>query len=316
MTGGEFELIRRLIDVGWKGSRQVLLGPGDDAAVLRGGLVVSTDIAVEEVHFRRDWGTARELGFRATAAGLSDLAAMGAEPVAILLSIAVPAGGEDVLELQEGAAAAADRAGATVVGGDLSRSPGPMVIDVVSLGKARRPVPRSGARPGHQVWVSGSLGGAAWAVHSWTSGESPAAAARERFVAPPDRTGLGVRLAEEDLALAMIDVSDGLMADLGHVARASGVGARVRHPDVPALEGLPEGLNLGLVGGEDYELLFTAEPGSRDAILQLSAEAGVSLRPIGEIVEGEGVEVYTAGGQRIDLERLGFDHFSRWPARP
>lgn len=311
MKEGEFDLIRRMIDVGWKGSRQVLLGPGDDGAVLRGGLVISTDLMVEGVHFRRDWLTPSELGFRAVAAGLSDLAAMGAEPVAVLLSIAVPRGGEDAVGVQRGAAEAAERAGATVVGGDLSRSPGPTLVDVVAVGRAsRRPVTRAGAKPGHQLWVSGSLGGAAWAVRSWAAGDTPPDRARLRFVQPPDRTALGARLAKQSIALSMIDVSDGLVADLGHLTRASGVGARVRYQDVPALEGLPEGLNRGLVGGEDYELLFTAEPGSRDAIVQLAEATEVPLHAIGEIVEGEGVEVRLPGGRSLDLETPGFDHFA------
>ncbi|NNF26239.1 MAG: thiamine-phosphate kinase [Gemmatimonadetes bacterium] len=300
-----------MIDVGWKGSRQVLLGPGDDGAVLRGGLVISTDLMVEGVHFHSDWLSPSELGFRAAAAGLSDLAAMGADPVAVLLSIAVPGEGQDAVSLQEGAAGAAERAGATLVGGDLSRSPGPTMVDVVSVGRAsRRPVTRSGARPGQQLWVSGSLGGAAWAVRSWARGHAPPEPARLRFIEPPDRTALGAKLAEEGLAAAMIDVSDGLVADLGHVTRASGVGARVRYEDVPAFDGLPEGLNRGLVGGEDYELLFAAEPGSRDAIVRLSKATGVPLHTIGEIVHGEGVEVRLAGGRTLDLENPGFDHFS------
>ena len=317
VKGGEFDLIRRMVDVGWKGSRQVLVGPGDDGAVLRGGLVISTDLMVEGVHFERDWIRSEELGFRAVAAGLSDLAAMGAEPVAILLSIVVPGAGEDAVALQRGASEAAARAGATLVGGDLSRSPGPTMVDVVAVGRAsRRPVLRSGARPGNQLWVSGCLGGAAWAVRCWSAGANPPGRARLRFVEPPDRTALGARLAEEGIALAMIDVSDGLVADLGHLVRASGVGAYVHYDEVPAMEGLPEGLNRGLVGGEDYELLFAAEPGSRDAIVRLSKATGVPLHSIGDVVEGEGVEVRLAGGGTLNLERPGFDHFSPEQGRP
>ena len=313
MTTGEFEIIRRMIDAGWKGARDVLLGPGDDGAVLRGGLVLSTDVMVEDVHFRRDWITARELGFRAVAAGLSDLAAMGATPVAVLLSIVVPGEGEDAIDIQTGAAEAAQRADATLVGGDLSRSPGPIMVDVVSVGRASHPVLRSGANPGDQLWVSGTLGGAAWAVRSWAAGEAPPEAARSRFVEPPDRTGFAARLAEAGLATAMIDVSDGLVADLGHLARASGVGATVRYEHVPAVEGLPEGLNRGVMGGEDYELLFAAEPGSRDVIARLSETTDVPLHAIGELVTGEEVVVRRSDGRTVDLEVPGFDHFS--PAR-
>ncbi|MDH3222078.1 MAG: thiamine-phosphate kinase [Gemmatimonadota bacterium] len=310
MTGGEFDLIGRLIGVGWRGSRQVLLGPGDDAAVLRGGIVLSTDVMVEGIHFRPGWITEAELGFRAVAAGLSDLAAMGAEPLAVLLSIVVPGRGEAAVAIQEGAAEAADRAGATVVGGDLSRSPGPVVVDVVSVGRTQRPVLRSGARPGQDVWLSGALGGAAWAVTSWEAGDVPEKEARHCFARPPDRTRLGIELGKGGLARAMIDVSDGLGADLGHVAAASNVGAVLRLPDVPVVPGLPGGLNRGLDGGEDYELLFAAESGSRGAIARLSAATDTPLHRIGQFVEGGGVQVRLADGRSLELEGGGFDHFT------
>ena len=153
----ETRLVERLAAIGWKGDASVELGPGDDAAVLIGGLVVSTDMTVEGVHFSFEWIAPAEAGFRAAAAALSDMAAMGAVPEALLVSLALPA--EDPAlgeELQRGVRAAGDRTAAPIVGGDVSRSPGPVVIDVVAVGRvAHDVVKRGGARPGHDLWGVG-----------------------------------------------------------------------------------------------------------------------------------------------------------------
>ncbi|MXX35470.1 MAG: thiamine-phosphate kinase, partial [Gemmatimonadetes bacterium] len=148
-------MVERLAAIGWKGNRAVLLGPGDDAAVLRGGLAVSTDLMVEGVHFRFDWVTPAEAGFRAGAAALSDMAAMGARPEAILVSMALPGRDPGLGEaLQRGVRGAGDRVGAVIAGGDVSRTTGPAMLDVVVVGRVRDGgVRRSGAKPGDDLWV-------------------------------------------------------------------------------------------------------------------------------------------------------------------
>ena len=236
----EAELVRRLITIGWRGSRAVRLGPGDDAAFVRGGLVISTDLAVEGVHFRFEWIAPEEAGFRAGAAALSDLAAMGAAPEALLVSLAVPGDPTLAEALQRGARRAGDRVGVAIIGGDVSRSPGPVVVDVVAVGRARTVVPRSGAEEGQGVWVSGSLGGAAAAVAAWSSGTEPDPEARRRFAAPPDRVPLGLGVGTAELARAMIDISDGLVADARRMADASGVMIVIRRDRVP-LHPVPRG---------------------------------------------------------------------------
>ena len=308
----ETRLVERLAAIGWKGDARVELGPGDDAAVLIGGLVVSTDMTVEGVHFSFEWIAPAEAGFRAAAAALSDMAAMGAVPEALLVSLALPA--EDPAlgeELQRGARAAGDRTGAPIVGGDVSRSPGPVVIDVVALGRAAPDVvTRSGARPGHLLWVSGALGGAAAAVAAWSRGMRPEPEARARFVRPPDRTRLGTALAGQGLATSMIDVSDGLLADAWRLARASEAGIRVLEHRVPVDEMAGGDLNHALEGGEDYELMFTAHPGAKSGILALGRELSVQLTRIGSVGEGAGVLLEDAEGRRGVPGRGGFDHFA------
>jgi len=230
----EAEVVRRLVAAGWKGSRDIIVGPGDDAAVLRGGLVVCTDMVVEDVHFRFSWISAREAGFRAGSAALSDLAAMGARPVALLVSMALPDDPADGVEIQRGVRRAGDRAGVSIVGGDVSRSPGPVAIDVVALGRAgRRVVRRSGAVAGQELWVSGALGGSAAAVAYWSAATRPPSGAVSRFAAPPNRVPLGTALAAKGLAKSMIDVSDGLIADARRVADASGSKLVIRKEMVP-----------------------------------------------------------------------------------
>lgn len=308
----ETRLVERLAAIGWKGDASVELGPGDDAAVLIGGLVVSTDMTVEGVHFSFEWIAPAEAGFRAAAAALSDVAAMGAVPEALLVSLALPA--EDPAlgeELQRGVRAAGDRTAAPIVGGDVSRSPGPVVIDVVAVGRvAHDVVKRGGTRPGHDLWVSGALGGAAAAVAAWSRGERPEPEARARFVRPPDRARLGTALAAQGLATSMIDISDGLLADARRLASASEAGIRVLEHRVPVDETAGGDLNHALEGGEDYELMFTAHPGAKSDILALGRELSVQLTRIGSVGEGAGVLLEDAEGRRRVPGRGGFDHFT------
>ncbi len=311
----ERELVQRLAAIGWKGSRAVLLGPGDDAAVLRGGFTISTDIAVEGVHFRFDWVSAEEAGFRAGAAALSDLAAMGAAPLALLVSLAVRGDADHAvaLDLQRGVGRAGDRVGVAIIGGDVSRSPGPAVLDVVVVGKAAGHVSRGGAEPAQQLWVSGSLGGARAAVRAWSAGKSPDPAARIRFAAPPNRIALGSALAGRGIARSMIDLSDGLILDAGRIATMSGARICIRTHRVPVDPGAGGDLNLALVGGEDYELMFTANPGTEPSILALGQELSVPLTRIGMVEAGRGVVLENERGRRTDAGDAGFDHFATPP---
>ncbi len=306
----ESELVERLVAIGWRGSRSVILGPGDDAAVLRGGLVLSTDLAVEGVHFRLDWISAEEAGFRAGAAALSDLAAMGATPEGMLVSLAVPGDGSVAADIQRGIRSAGDRVAASIIGGDVSRSPGPVVVDVVVAGRARPPVRRSGAVAGHEVWVSGALGGSAAALEAWSAGARPDALARARFAQPPDRVPLGTALASARIARSMIDTSDGLVADARRIAAASGVRIRIVEGRVPAHPGTGGDLNLALQGGEDYELMFTAPARAEDRILAIAREVSVPLTRIGTVEEGTGVVLEDAQGRRTTPGPGGFDHFA------
>lgn len=345
----ERELLRRLAEIGWKGHRGVLVGPGDDAAVLRGGLVASTDLSVEGVHFRFDWLSAEEVGFRAAAAALSDVAAMGAAPACLLVSLALPVRpsdgrrphrGDSVAEaagggapsrraappesavatlaqaLQQGAAAAGDRVGVPIAGGDLSRSPGPVVVDVAVLGRAARPLARSGAKPGDAVWVSGALGGAAAAVAAWGQGREPPSAARARFAVPPDRVPLGRALAADGLASALIDVSDGLLADARNLAARSGVRICIDEARVPVDASAGADLNLALRGGEDYELMFTVPAGAEPRLPPLARALPAPLSRIGLVERGEGVVMERNGERRRSDGPGGHDHFASPPATP
>ena len=318
--GAEFDLIRRLT-ADWGGGAErvegVTVGPGDDAAVLEDGWVVSTDLAMEGVHFRRAWLSPDEIGGRAVAAALSDLAAMAAEPIAILLSMAGSAEDRECGLLEAvgvGARDAARACGASLIGGDLSRSPGPLVIDVVALGRAMSPVLRSGARVGDALYVTGRLGGSAAALEYFQRGERPPEELRRRFARPEPRLREARLLAASDELHALIDVSDGLAGDVRHLAAASGVGVEVDVDAVP-VEGWvgPGGSSAArrraLTGGEDYELLFAA-PRSIEKVFAVltSACADVSVTRVGRVVEGDEVRFLDSNGSAID-PGSGWDHF-------
>lgn len=324
-AGAEFDLIRDLLGAagGAEPGSRVETGTGDDAAVLLPAegerLVVSTDMAVEDVHFRRAWLRWRAVGRRATGAALSDLAAMAAEPVGILLSAALPPElDRDVLEeIGRGMGDCAGEHGAAVLGGDLTRSPGPVVLDLVAVGAAERPVGRDGARPGHGIWVTGELGGAATAAADWLSGLEPDRRARRAFERPTPRIREARWLAEEVGPGAMIDLSDGLAGDAGHLAAASGVRLELELESVPLAEVLEEyadrgsALGRAVGGGEDFELCFTADPGSvEEALPRFRREFDVALTRVGTVTEGEGVAWMDAEGREVQAGFRGFDHFA------
>ncbi len=313
--GAEFDRIRAAIALGGELPEAVRVGPGDDAAVIEGGWVLSTDMCVEDVHFRRSWLSDSEIGYRAAATALSDLAAMAATPLGLLVSIAVrEASDVDLEALQVGVEEAVQALGGATLGGDLSRSPGPLVLDVVVVGRTSWPVLRNGAKVGDEIWVTGRLGASAAAVHAWRQGGEPSPQARAAFARPTPRIDEACCLVEREWVDALMDISDGLAGDVGHLAAASGVKVVLEAGAVPIADaalaalGAEGALEAALHGGEDYELLFVADPGIVD-VARFEDRFGLDLTRVGHVLEGEGVWLDRGDGEPRPLARAGFDHF-------
>jgi thiamine-monophosphate kinase len=313
--GAEFDRIRRIAER--LGDRAGELG--DDCALISLGgktLAISSDLSVERVHFRREWLTPEEIGWRAAAAALSDLAAEGAQPIGLMASVGVPGNaGDGALEqLMDGVGNAAKSVGAKVLGGDLSKSE-VWLVDITVLGTATRPVRRSGAVAGDSLWVTGILGGARAALRSWLAGNEPGQAARDAFAHPIPRISTGARLAEQG-AHAMIDLSDGLAGDVRHLAAASGCRITVdlallpTHPscaEAASRDGVPVE-HFAARGGEDYELLVALPASFVEADGKaLSRDTGVPMTRVGSITNGSGV-ILSLGGKSVELG--GFDQFA------
>ena len=309
--GGEFDRLRAI----YASLGAVGRGLGDDCALVRIGsrtIALSIDLSLEGVHFRTEWLSLREIGWRATAAALSDLAAEGAQPLGVLVSVGLPGKGrgrgqgrrDPATEIMSGVGAATRSVGARVLGGDLVRS-SRYLVDVCVLGLAARPVRRSGAHAGDGLWVTGQLGGAALALAAFRAGRRLAPAVRRRFARPAPRIAAGVWLARRG-AHAMIDVSDGLASDAGHVAAASGVRIEIELEGMPCWPGVTP--RAAVRSGEEYELLVALSPrfGERDARAFRRA-TGLRLTRIGRCVAGRGIGMTDHG--RPTTPPAGFDHF-------
>jgi thiamine-monophosphate kinase len=250
-----------------------------------------------------------QVGRRAVLAAVSDLAAMAAEPIAVLVSLSVPGGWDSELTEQVGRGClnATQEMGAGLVGGDLSRGGQQLTLDVAALGAVSSPLLRSGVRPGDELWVSGRLGGAAAAVGAWKAGREPQADWRQRFWEPAPRVREARWLAELG-ASAAIDVSDGLIADAWHLSAASGVGIEIDQDAVPLAGGVAP--DIGLAGGEDYELLVALGGGilSLETVSEFSQTFGIPLTRVGRAVSGDGVRVFRDGAE-VELAAYGYDHF-------
>lgn len=305
--GREFDAVRALL-AQWGTSA---VGIGDDGAVLDvpagSRLVVSTDSTVEEVHFRRAWLEPEEVGWRATMAALSDLAAMGASPLGMLLALTVPDRWRDDLEgVARGIGAAAARMGAPIVGGDLSGGER-LALAITVLGHAQRPLTRAGARPGDRLYVTGALGGPGAALADWERGGRPRAEDRARFVRPEARIAAGEWFARAG-AHAAVDISDGLAGDVAHLAAASGVRCVLRLDAIPCVAGISP--REALASGEEYELLVAAP--TLDVAAFAVAHGGLSLREIGTVEAAasgsEGDVLAEEHGRRVTLPSA-HDHF-------
>ena len=301
--GAEFDFIRSMIER-W-GTRAV--GLGDDAAELkveRGDtLVVSVDSAVEGIHFRREWLEPREIAYRAVTAALSDIAAMAARPLGVLTAISLPERWRASLgEIASGIADAADAAKTVIRGGNLSDG-AELTIATTVLGSAFRPIRRNAAAPGHAIHVTGRLGGPAKALQLIGERRDPSRF-RERLVHPVARIREAQWLADNGAA-ALIDISDGLISDLRHLAAASGIGIEIDADRVPRIDGA--NLSDALTGGEEYELIV-ATPSDFDAA-EFEARFGIPLTRIGVATAKTKESVVVRGAIVAGLH--GYDHFSR-----
>ncbi|HET7189965.1 MAG TPA: thiamine-phosphate kinase [Gemmatimonadaceae bacterium] len=301
-AGAEFDAIRAMLHE-W-GPHAT--GVGDDAALVTvppgEQLVVSTDASVEGVHFRREWMSPVEIGERAASAALSDLAAMAATPLGMLLAIAVPASWQDALvELARGVGAAAAGARCPVVGGNLTRG-FELSLTITVLGSTAAPLRRAGARVGDRVFVTGQLGGPAAALRALVAGERPAPAHRARFVAPVPRLAESRWLARYGVHAA-IDISDGLLADAAHLARASGVSISIDLGTIPCVEGVAP--SDAAASGEEYELLVTAPATATLDVGAFAREFAIPLSEIGRVVALGPEPVQVVGGAAGER---GFDH--------
>ncbi len=327
------EGIRRMASAGLRGlhagegaratsQSRVLTGIGDDCAVLRlppgrgqeQDTLVTTDFTLEGIHFRREWHPAESVGYRCLARGLSDIAAMGGNPVAAFLSLALP---RDLPQSWVGRfvrslISLAEKFGVTLAGGDTAESPNGVLADIIVVGSVPKgeSVLRSGARVGQRIFVSGELGGSAAAVRQMRKKPRRKLNRGEyrRHFFPEPRIELGRILRQKKLASAMIDISDGLSTDLAHICEESGVGAEVQAELIPrARVGKPArevDLQLALHGGEDYELLFTVPPNRRVP----SRIAGVPVTQIGHITRGRKIFL-NSGRAGYELKPGGWEHF-------
>lgn len=307
----------------------LMLGIGDDGAVLRPARnraeVITTDMLVEGVHFRREWSTLGDIGAKAVLVNVSDLGAMGAEPRVATLSLALPAdlSLDDFDALIDGVAEAAAGARLAIAGGNLTRSPGPLVIDVTAIGAvhARKVLRRDGARPGDEVYVTGTIGaglaGLRWLERYGVPAPSdPAWPAVRRACRPAPPLGAGIALARAGASRAAIDLSDGLADGLRRLADGAGVAMRIDAEALPldaaaravfASLGL-DPLNEALTGGDDYELLFTVSARNRGRFRGARRVLGATATRIGVVTDGSGVVITTAAGDSA-LGSSGFDHF-------
>lgn len=333
---GEFGLIDRLQRLVAGPAADVVVGIGDDVAVLRTDgerlLLATVDAQVETVHFLRHISSADQIGWRALAVNLSDIAAMGGRPRWALVALALPAESELawVEALYHGLGRAARAAGVSIVGGNLTRCDGPIVIDVTVLGDVARDqlLTRAGARPGDRILVTGTLGEAAAGLQLALQPVPELDAATRtallaRYLTPQARLAEAAIIAAARQATAMIDLSDGLSSDIGHICRCSGVGARIdaaRLPISAATEAIARrqalpAWELALNGGEDYELCFTAPPHYAAALAEaVRAATGTPVSDVGEILPAErGQVLILPDGTQRPLAAGGWNHFRSTP---
>ena len=315
--GKEFDRIRGILTQIAEISRNAN-DLGDDCALIpldSTTIAVSIDNSLENIHFRTDWLDFKEIGFRAAGSALSDLAAEGATPIGVLVSLGVPptkskSGSDPAAEIMAGVATMVHNLGARVLGGDLTRADQYM-IDVCVIGTVEHPVRRSGAREGDALWVTGYLGGAALALQRLREGNPLPSALRNRYACPEPRIDAGRWLAKHG-ASSMIDISDGLAADAQHLAAASEVGIEINLEHIPCWEDVEA--MAAVASGEEFELLCTMPPTFGDtSASSFRASTGLQLSRIGTCLRG-------AGGRRGGVRLLdhntpvplpaGYDHFS------
>ena len=318
--GGEFALIDRLAEKSPTVHPDLTAGIGDDAAVIKGAmpdgehLLVTTDMLVDESHFRRDWATPSEIGVKSVVCNVSDIAAMGGRPTFMFVSLALPADMdvEWIEALYQGMAEACHRYGVVLAGGDTTHGAS-IAISITLLGRVSPEdlCLRSHANPGELLCVTGPLGGSAAGLAMLLSGLTPPPYLRTKHVTPACRLDLSPAIAP--FAGAMIDISDGLAAEVNHICRQSGTGAEIVVADIPIHPSVREAaqrtgrqaLDFALGGGEDFELLFSISTANKKRL----EEKGIRVDAVGKVTEAEsGRRLLLPDGKRIPLSG-GFDHF-------
>ncbi len=316
----EFDLIARYFMRTGRSGARTALGIGDDCALLAPApgmqMAISCDMLVEGRHFYPD-ANPEWLGHKALAVNLSDLGAMGAKPVAFTLALALPdASDEWLAPFAKGLFRLADAQGCELIGGDTTKGPRNICVTVFGEVRADHALRRDAARLDDDIWVSGTLGDARLALAAYqqsvTLSPNDMEQVARRLHTPTPRPELGVALG--GLAHAAIDVSDGLVGDLGHILKRSGVGAILQVDALPIGSILAQQPRLiqqqfALTGGDDYELCFTAPADARQAILDAGDKTGTAVTRIGRIIAGAGVQVLDADGMSLTLDLASFDHF-------
>ena len=324
---GEFGLLRRVRNWMRASDPSLIRGIGDDVAVFEtkegSVLLATTDILIEGIHFKRSWMDPYCLGKKALAVNLSDMGAMGGIPRYFLLSLGLPKGYavSDVSRFYRGLKTMARQFGVALIGGDTSSSPR-IVVNICLLGEGKKGnlLYRKGARIGDDLFVTGTLGDSALGLRilQRAGRRGKPVALTKRHLSPRPRVELGQAIGKDRLASAMIDISDGLLIDTGHLLEESGKGARIWEEKVPVSNLYQRYISsysrdphlLALSGGEDYELLFTSPPSVREKISSLGLRFGIPMTRIGEIVSGsKGFRIVRRDGTEYVRSHPGFDHF-------